>query len=278
MPSVQRVLMDSTARIAEPFLDGLGASPTPPIDTASYTIRNSEGVVTSSGTANPTANPSEFWVPLTTVDTAILDRLTITWANPSVGEMSSTVEIVGGFLFSIADLRATSTVLANTTRYTSLALANLRTAVEDALEGELGYALVPRFGTQTFASGGSSLRLSPYLRSVRSASDDGAALVIGDLDLAYDAVGYVTGYQFYGPTTLGFEHGMDAPSPRAQMAGLQLAKSWAITGPIDDRTTNFTSPETGITSTYATPGFGGSIFGLPSVDQWVASARLFPVA
>lgn len=238
---MQRVLIDSTARITEAFIDGLGASPTPPIDAASYSIVDAEGITTSSGTANPTANPSEFWVPLTTVDTAELDRLTITWANPSVGEMSTTVEVVGGFMFSIAELRAESTAFESTTNYPAAKLAELRTTVEQALEDATGVAFVPRYGTAPLNSDYTIYRTD--LRRLRNSTT-----IVRN-----------------GKTLVGYEYGMDYPPARVKQAALILAKSWGLKGPIDSRTTSFTSPETGITSSFVTTGR----FGIPEVDSVV---------
>lgn len=274
--SVQRILKGSSATIVEPLLDGLGQVPTPAPTSAQVSIRNAAGEDLGSGiTATPTGNTSEFAVDINTAMTVDLDHLTLTWV--SAGFQTTThLEVVGGFLFTIEELRAQSAQLANLTNYTATTLAQVRADVENALEDALGYALVPRFGTTRFGLGSTTLRLHPYLRAVRSITDDATAVDV--TTVRYDSTGFVSGYTFTGPTVAAFEHGLDYPSPTARARGLQLAKAWAITGPIDDRTTSFTSPETGITSVYATPGVGGSIFGLPAVDQWVQAERLLAVA
>lgn len=275
--STLRVLKGSTVTVTETLTDGLGAPLVPTVDTATVIVTNSAGVELANEPATPTGNPNEFSTTLTSVATADLDALTLTWTS-SAGAYVSQVQVVGGFLFTIAELRAQATVLADVVKYPTSKLTAVRSAVEDALEEEIGFALVPRYGQATFANASSTLRLTPFLRRIRTVNDAASDLTVDTLDLRFDAVGYVTGYWFQGPTIVGYEYGLDNPPARATSAGLMLAKTWAITGPIDDRTTNYTSPDTGITSTLATPGLGGSIFGLPAVDQWVTSARLIGVA
>lgn len=272
--SVQRVLRGSSATIVETITDGFGAVPASPPTTATVSVVAADGTDLGDPTANPTGNPSEFSVTIDSAMTANLDVLTLTWQ--SAGFSTTTfVDVVGGFLFNISDLRSVAAPLANTTTYPTVVLANVRASVEDAIESQLGYALVPRFGTKRFGVPLATVRLAPYLRSVRTISDYGTAVDVADV--TYDYTGYVSGYNFLSPSVFGFEHGLDAPSPQATAAALLLAKTWAIKGPIDDRTTSFTS-DVGITSQLLTPGIGGSIFGLPAVDQWIATERLIGAA
>lgn len=273
--SVQRILLGSSASVTETMTDGLGVVPSPAPTAVTVDITNAAGDDIGSGIAAVSAAaPADFSVAINTAMTTSLDRLTLVWTW-GVGRTTTTyVEVVGGFLFTIAELRQIGP-LGSDANYSNVTLANVRSAVEDAIEAQLGYALVPRFRTTRFGVPLSTVRLAPYLRSVRSISDDGTDVDVADV--TYDYTGYVTGYSFTGPTVFGFEHGLDAPSPQATAAALLLAKTWAIKGPIDDRTTSFTS-DVGITSQLLTPGIGGSIFGLPAVDQWITSERLIGAA
>ena len=99
--------------------------------------------------------------------------------------------------------------------------------------------------------------------------------------LGYDANGFVystsTWTTGYSNITLGYEHGLDAPSNEAKRAGLVMLKQWMLASPVDDRTSTFTSTEGG---TYAlvVPGRNGSIWGIPEADSFVQRHRLIAIA
>lgn len=269
--SIQRVLQGSTVQLNQVLVDGYGQVVPPSVDSVSVTITAADGTILGTGIpGTPTGNDGEFWVTLDSTMTALLDELTVAWTHVGTSTTTTTVEIVGGFLFDLADLQALLPSV-----QTQAKLIETRTAVEDALESELGYALVPRYIERTFQARSSALRLGSYVRAIRYVTVAGTALTASQISsLLVDAAGMTTGYAWTrGPIRIGYERGLDAPPPRARDAGLQLAKAWITKGPIDDRTTSFTS-EVGITSTFAIPGRGGSIFGLPAVDQYVIANRL----
>lgn len=243
--SGQRVREGQTATITEILLDGQGGLPGTAPTAAEATITNDAGTELQSGLAAiQTGNPSEFRVGLTTVDTAQLDRLRFDWTS-SVGTMTTYVEVVGEFFFSLAELRAQSTAFANTTDYPNTRLAELRTTVEQALEDACGVAFVPRYSSAPLNSDYTISRTD--LRVIRGP----------------------TGQVRNGKALTGYEYGMDSCPAPVKQAALILAKSWGVNGPIDSRTTSFTS-EVGVTSVFSTPGIDGVIFGIPAVDAVVA--------
>jgi hypothetical protein len=112
--------------------------------------------------------------------------------------------------------------------------------------------------------------LAPRTTVIRSATVGTTALTAGDLALlTYSPTGLVSGYSWtcgVSNIVVGYEHGWASPPQRITRAALMLTKAWLVSGPVDDRTTVLSSPESGITATLAVPGRGGSIFGLPEVD------------
>lgn len=271
---MERVLQGTTATIGVTFqVDGNATDPAPTDVTVQVTRSDGTDLLAPDTTATRTA-AGTYTYNLQTVHTTLLDQLTATWTSGNLGTLTTRVEVVGGFLFSIGQLRAASPTLQDPAKYPTGDLISMRTVVEDALESELGYALVPRFARSRTTN--DYVKLKPYVRAIRSVTSD--ASTVDASMLTFSDTGFVTGYRWRGVTTVTYEHGLDGPSPRATAEALTLARSWLIRGPIDDRVTTVSSPDTGITSVLAVPGRGGSIFGVPSVDAFVQSERLVAVA
>jgi hypothetical protein len=272
---LQRIVQGRSATLTHTFyIDGTPDDPTP--DAATVTITRDDGTALITDAAATDEGEGVVSYTLTPADTADLDRLDVAWTAEFGGHeqvFHDTVEIAGGVLFTISQLRARG--LQNATTYPTSMLVEMRTTVEDALESELGYALVPRYGKGTFP-GSSSIRITPYLRTLRSASSDGTAYTPLS-DLTISTSGFLTGRYWSSDVTVAYEHGLDEPPGRLVLAGLQLAKMWLTPSPVDDRASTFTSAEGG-TYSLVTAGRGGSIFGHPVVDSAVMAERLVPVA
>lgn len=217
---------------------------------------------------------------LTTVHTALLDNLTATWTSATKGTLTSRVEIVGGFAFSIPEARAIRP-LDNATTYTTARIVEMRTLVEDALERELGYALVPRYALDwlDYFAGGSAwgeIPLRPYTTAVRTLTIDGVAatgMTLRRPGTVTPTLRYTTGFARWSDALVGLEHGQPVVEAEATQAALTLAKTWLVSGPVDDRATAASTAD-GFTYALATPGRGGSIFGVPMVDSFVQRASL----
>jgi hypothetical protein len=69
---------------------------------------------------------------------------------------------------------------------------------------------------------------------------------------------------------VGYEHGLDRPPERIKRGALLLLKRWLVEGPVDDRTTSMSNDDG--TFSLATPGRGGSIFGLPELDAAIMAS------
>lgn len=178
--------------------------------------------------------------------------------------------------FTIAEARAFSTELANETKYPDAAIEAVRETVEEELEVRCGRAFIPRVETETLdASGGTDLMLRwPRPLSVTSATLDGSAVTPGDLILyrdgrVYNANGWTRGR---GNLTITYTHGHAVIPGAAKRAALTWAKSLLIQGPIDARTTSFTTDDGNYT--LATPGVRGSHTGIPVVDEFIDTYSL----
>jgi hypothetical protein len=268
---VDRVLRATASTISVTFhVDGTATDPTP--DTATVHITRADGTdVVVAGTAATSGGAGVFSFTLTPLMTAVLDTLTVRWTTQNLGTLTTTVEVVGGFLFSVAQARALKP-LNDTTRYPTQAIIDARTLAESALEDACDVAFVPRARTVTTIASGSTLSLGVNrVRSVGSITDYEGTVT--DLTTTWIAGGMVVGTTVWSarPLTVRVEHGYDTPPPRVSAACLLLAKNWLIKGPIDDRATAVTTDDG--TFSMATPGLRGSSFGLPEVDAVVAEYR-----
>jgi hypothetical protein len=169
--------------------------------------------------------------------------LSLTWSFSISGQASSLrtqVEIVGGFLFSIAELRKR---LPDTTAYPTSALIDARTAAEQDLEEACGIAFVPRFKRDTFTVRRPTDELVlkwNHVRTLRGVTVDGVAL--SGTDLSFLALepesGILRRYTpswwgtqisstFQSTVAVSYEHGEDQAPEFVRRAALDLASEIA---------------------------------------------------
>jgi hypothetical protein len=272
---MDRYLQSTAATLSVTFsVDGTGTNPSP--DSATVTVTRADGTAVVTNAAATDAGTGVFTYTLTPAQTAQLDQLTVAWTatlNGVAQTLTTRAEIVGGFLFSIADARAVKP-LENTTTFTTAKIVAARTLAEQALEDACGVAFVPRYTRETLTGYGATTLVArwPRVRTVRSATVDDTALTVGELaDLKvlpsgeiYNPGRWTNGF---ASTVVAYEHGYDSPPLRVSRACLLLAKNWLVDGPIDDRATSL-STDDGIV-TLATPGLRGSTFGIPEVEAVV---------
>jgi hypothetical protein len=257
------------------YEDGVIADP----GTVTIGITRADGtVLVAAGTATSGTTTAPRTFNLTTTHTATLDTFKATWTSPTKGTLISYVEVVGGFLFTLAQAKAllpTATIPD---------LSDARTYAETELEGALGYALVPRYTlekrTGQFCQ---TLRVrNPYIRAIRSASVNGTALSSPQLTaLSFDTSGFVDGYLWganwgmLSNVTIGYEHGLDTPPPGATTAALSLAVDYlgGGSGSIDPRAESIITVD-GTVRLRASAGQ----FAAVGVNEWVAANRMVPVA
>ncbi len=172
--------------------------------------------------------------------------------------------------FTVAELRAQDSELANTVKFPDSRLETARVDAEEEIEHAADVAFVPRTASETVSGRGSPhIYASRYrVRAITAAVIDGAAVtdlstirVVGSRRLRRDA-GWPWGDRNIELTYL---HGYDQPPRRIKRAALILAKEWLLEGPITQRATQIATGDGGVTN-LATPGVFGSIVGLPEVD------------
>jgi hypothetical protein len=214
-----------------------GATPTDPApDDATVEVVRADGtVVIAAGAATNNTGTGTFARTLTSAQMALLDTLEARWTM-TVGSETTTlrthVEVVGGFLCTLADLAEEfSQGSSESDADYAARLTRIRTAAEQRLESECRQAFVPRYALETSRMARKRLRLnrSP-VRLIRSLSVDGTAYGQSTIDaVTWGAGGSVylvpwASSRWYGATTVGYEFGHDFPDERVREAVVAVAR------------------------------------------------------
>lgn len=284
--ALTRIQRHTAGTLAHTFL--VGEEPTDSTTTVTYAVVDTAGATVTSGNATSLGSGAYGF---TLAPQTELAALTVTWTGTIAGvstAQSTYAEIVGGFLFTLQQARASDEVLVDTTRYSAADLIAARLEVETECETICDRAFVPRYDRVVLDGTGTSevlLRLSDPARSVadvstiRSAkmadSVDGTfvALTAGQLaDLAVTTDGTLvrTGGDVFteGRANLivELEYGLDRPPAdlvRAALTRLRSTLNINKTG-IPDRASSFTMADGG---TFRLDMPGAFKTGIPGVDS-----------
>ena len=269
---MQRVLINTPVSLSVAVdVDGVATNPSP--DSATVTVRRDDGTAIVTAVPATDSGTGSFGYVLTAAQNPQLDVLTATWTT-SLGIFETTTEVVGGFLFTIAQARALKP-LDDTVKYSAQAIIDARTLAETALEDACGVAFVPRYKRETVSGSGSRelLLTQPRVTAIRSVSLDDAAQTAADYvpsgpGVLYTANGWTRGFGNY---EVVYEHGWPEAPPRVSEAARALAKHYLVDKPVSDRATSMTTDD-GTTQFLVTAGVRQAAFSLPEcnavVDQY----------
>jgi hypothetical protein len=254
-------------------VDGVATDPAP--DSATVRVVDDAGIEVVPSTAAANNGTGGFTLTLTPAQTALLDVLKAYWTVTIAGEqttLSTIHEIVGGFLFAIADMRKR---LPDTTLYPTSDIAAARTWAETEIENACGIAFVPRYARETL-NGSGAQRLEPKwprIRTLRGAVVDGVPMSTTDLaGVVIELERFLTRpYGYWRPwvsnVLIRYEHGLDTPPPGITAAAIDLARYKLINdagqATIDPRADRVITEDGTITLGLA--GINGR-FGIPTVD------------
>jgi len=224
----------------------------PGIVTVTITSIDGTVVVTNAPTVGyPGAGPRSYL--LTPAQASRLDYLTAVWAAADGSTLTTYVEVVGGFMFSVNFMR-TRTPLQDTVTYPTQTLLDYRTLAEMALEDICGVAFVPRFSYHeaTIASWGLlelPRRRIRVVRQIYTATEGGPQPLTTLAGLRIEAGSLVFMPSIWNwwsrPIQIAYEHGYDFCPPRVMRAGLELARRWIVESPWDERATGFRTRDGG---------------------------------
>lgn len=278
--SLVRVVKTAAATLTRTFY--VDETPTDAAGAVTVTVtRAADGSAVTSGTATHGVVGTYAFVLPSQVN---LDWLDIAWTGSLGGgtvTLVDRVEIVGGFLFGLAEARGSDASLSSTSTYTTAMLTARRIEVEQECERLTGRSFVPRFRRIALNGTGRAEIATPDqdLRTLRAAS---VAWVTGETPIA------LTGPTLTGivvtaegilvrpagiPWPLGqgnvvveYEYGWDRPP--VSLAGKAMVHLRSLlnatrTG-LPDRTLSYTTTDGSATYQLAQPTRGTT--GIPEVD------------
>lgn len=232
------------------------------------TIRDGAGSTIYTGTPTLHSGHADSTIPVATLPK--LDLYTFSYtATTDPGNVAvawtDEIELVGGYIFSIAELRAQDRAFTDATKFPTAALKQVRIAVEDVIEGAraASIAFVPR-GRRVKMDGnspdytrgwipqlyGTDYRtiLAPdfAIRKIHSASVNGVALTqpeIDDIGISDNQLWRSSGVQYpawafgHQNVVMHYEHGLDRPTGAIKRAALILAREYLIKSDLPGRAT-----------------------------------------
>lgn len=154
-PVVQRIAKGAPATLTLTVTDSDG-EPAEPAGTVTVGVAKADGTaVVAALTATAAGSTGVRTVALTSAQTATLERLTATWTNGTATWVSY-AEIVGGFLFSVAQARAfdASLSVSASNPFSTAEILAARGVVEQRCEFICDRAFVPRYARVTLDGGG----------------------------------------------------------------------------------------------------------------------------
>ena len=224
--TLQRILQAVPAKV-DVYLRDQNGEPANASGAVTVGIARADGTALVAAGSSTTDEPEtgRYSYQLSAVLTALLDDLRGTWSADG-GLTTTTIEILGGFFYSVSEARASSAALADTDRFSNAQILAARNAVQTRCEDYCKRAFTPRY--RRIRMKGSERLLLPDsdVRAVRSLSLDGQAYGVDDLNsLVIDEIGVLARTSGYignsmNSVIVGYEYGMDAPPQDLRDANL----------------------------------------------------------
>ncbi len=277
MPNTQ-ILRGAPATVGVTLLDQYGQPRSGGDVTVTVTRADGTALLTDAAAVDG-AQPGDKQVTLNPSDTNTLDRLSFVWQEDGGQTIEQSVEVVGGYYFTLDEARKAGPNLEDEDKYPDALVLRARQAVEEWIEAArvTNRAFVPRFATAKVNGNDRSTLLLPHpdLRRIRSLGVRNAAGVFyadGLDNLRIDASGRLTsplGSFSYGVhnVEVAYEYGLDGPPERIKTAALFLLRETlklTKTGAPDPATFQIVE---GRVFGIPQPGQRGSRTGIPHVDE-----------
>lgn len=175
---MDRILMDTAATLRVTFY--ADEAPVDATGTVTVTVTGDNGTVVVPATAAADGTGTGVYeLVIDDTVTADVDKLTATWVGTIAGKQQTirtTYEVVGGFYFNLAELRAMDS-LSDTTKYPTAKLARERTRIETLIDRAVGTSFVRRY-RRHLADGRASRELQlpdSYVQGLLSVAVGGVA-------------------------------------------------------------------------------------------------------
>lgn len=268
---LQRILAGSVNPDLRVTLAGQDGDAVDAVGTLTCSIARADGTVIATDRATTdAAGVGAYTCALTTAEALTLDVLVATWRISGVTRATTYHRVVGGFLFTAAELQQRPGLQT----FDIAALRVERDRITDLIEWYCG-AQSPRYDLEVFEGHGGDhrgLAHRPVL-SVRSVTVGDSTVDVTDLDVSH-AAGIVRGVTFCGQCTVGYEHGTYTADPVLKDVALiaaadRLLRDKGTLGPRARSATN----DLGVTQQFSYAGDGHPT-GLDEVDAAIMSRAL----
>jgi hypothetical protein len=252
---LSRILINTHATLSHTF--SVDEVPTDAAGAVTWTTTRWDGTPVASGTATHPGPLGQYTAVVNAG--AVLDLWYVDWTG-SVGGgtviVRDIVEIVGGFIFTIAALRKAHKTIRDPSRYPTADLVRLRTQVEMEAEDIGGRAFVPRWGRYKLTGTWDQYLLLPFMpiRKVRAVVVNGipySQAMVDAIEPAESGVMYRPGGWpgwAYDNMIIECEHGLDMPSFVVTDAAITRARQLLTnnTTAIPGNATSWTTQDGGI--------------------------------
>lgn len=236
---------------------------------ATYTIYDGAGTQVDTGAASAVAGSLTATLPVAKV--SVLDTYKVRWTGKVSGtsrEWWDYFELVGGYVFTLPELRASDPAYADTTKYPTAKLRKARMWVEERIEHPKisNVAFVPRAARETLRGDGTAtLSLKwPKIRTVYSITVDDVAMVLTDVEINDRSLTYDAGWTQGAVIEVHYEHGYDeCPLPVKEPA-MKMAREILVSSALPNRAVS-ESTDVGVIR-YSIAGRDGST-GFPEMDE-----------
>jgi hypothetical protein len=281
---MERVLRNTAATTSVTFYNGSSAVEAD--GAVSVIAKRADGSTLFS--TNATNDPAVGVYTVVIPAQANLNYLTLTWTGSFTGtpvSIATEVEIVGGFYFSIGELRGYESSFSNLTKYPDSALIEARAQVESEFEDICHRSFVPRFWRETSVDTDSDEDMlwleKPEVTKFNLLSQNGqdylnyytSGYLIRDrnsprgVHVVNQALALFNYDTLYYPISAEYEYGLYSVPIQIKQKALKRAKQFLLgqKSTIDERATTMLLPDIG-TVNLATPGERGAETGVPDID------------
>jgi len=274
----RRILRGTAGVLSTVFLvDGAASSP----GSVTVTVTDGKGTaIVTAAAATVDVDTQRVSYQLTPAQCADVKPLTAAWSASALDgvaqSVTTTAEIVGDVLFSLAEARAAK--LGDAGKYSNETILEARDRIAEAFEQILGYSLGLRWAREIVSGRGTGRLLVNHIhieRILAVETRSGATWTAYGADDLADVFAYGYGEVLResrgifaaGPRNVRveYEHGKQPIPLELKQAALALLQDQLIAGTMSERTISITD-EAGMTR-FAIAGGEGRWFGLPGVDS-----------
>lgn len=282
---MERVLRSTPSTLTFTFY-GDGAPADPAGNIATVNVWKADGSQLVSGGTTTRQSTGVYTYAL--AGQTALNRLTVKCSGVFGADtvtVTTIVEIVGGFFFTIAELRNYDSALSDPTKYPDDKIVDIRNFVEEEFENNCHRAFVPRYEREILSGDGTDqlflTRPEPF--TVNKLLEDGidiTSTAVLSIDREYPKLIYRRDANWSRSTkdniVIEYEYGpVNPPFGIVEMAKKRArSKLVSSASRIDERAT-FMQVEGFGSFNLATPGRAGSITGIPDVDKVLLDNDLY---